>query len=232
MDKIKNAMSTLDRRVDKHIGFVKNFFNKYFPVISTLALVLIMLVFVIRIFYSRPRIVASLIEDDIAQITLALEKIDADCNILTIEDVHNEINFLNVKTFAKSQVGPLSLAYPKKWKGPYLNVNPTLQGMFYEIVQAQDGLFVVPGRGVRLPNGLEVGKDFQIAPESKVSELIQKGGPLYYEGSVFAAKLIFQVGDWDPWLMRKATIRKLDRMLKEFHTAMPYAHNEANEHRV
>ena len=186
---------------------------------------MLILVFSIRVFYSRPRIVASLIEDDIAQIVLALEKIDADCNILQLEDEYNEIDFLTVKNFKGSQVGALSLAYPERWQGPYLNVNPTLCGQF---VKVRDGLFVVPGRGVLLPNDLIVGKDFEITTRTYVAELIRKGAPLEYEDRVFAKKLLFKVGDWDPWLIKKNTIKRLDRMLEEFHEAMPYAKNETD----
>jgi len=229
MDRIKQLFSSIDRRIDQRFGFAKGFMKKYFPLISGLFVVFLIAIFSIRVFYSRPRIVASLIEDDISQIMLALEKIDVDCNILHLEDIYNEVNFLTVKQFKGSQVGPLSLAYPERWKGPYLSVNPTLRGQSYEIVKARDGLFVVPGQGVLLPNGFIIGKDFEITVQTQIADLIRSGGPLAYEGRVFAKKLLFKIGDWDPWLIRKDTIKRLDRMLEEFNDAMPYARNESNE---
>jgi len=229
--RVKRAFESVDRRVDRHFGFARGFIKKFFPIISTLFLALIVFVFVIRIFYSRPRIVASLIEDDVRMITLALERIDADCNILRVLEDRNEISFLNVKKsgFDGSVVGPLSLAYPEKWDGPYLNFNPTLQDRFYEIVKAKDGIFVVPGEGVALPNGMTVGKEFEVTIQTKVNDLLQVGGPLTFEDRAFGAQLMFKVGDWDPWLMRKETIRRLDRMIQEFHEAMPYTEENTRQ---
>jgi len=226
---IKETLNNIDKKFDTKFGFVKNFFKRYFPVISTLFLSLIVTVFVIRVFYSRPRIVAAIIEDDIKLITLALEKIDARCNILTIEDTHNEIDFLNTKSFSGSQVGPISLAYPKKWEGPYLRISPTLQEKFYEIVKAKDGVFVMPGRGVRLPNGLVVGKDFNVDREAEVLKLAGKGGPLSYEDKKFASKLIFKIGDWDSWHLKEETVKDINRMLKEFNEAMPFTCNDIDD---
>lgn len=222
MDKIDKAFSTLDRKVDKKFGFLKGFFKKYFTIISTLLMGLFMLLFVLRVFYSRPRLIASMIEDDIKMITLALEKIDARCSILSIDDDKNEVDFLNVKAFRGSRVGPLNLAYPDKWEGPYLNVNPSIQEKHYEIIKAGDGIFVLPGTGVKLPNGKVVGKDFQITRVTSVTLLLEKGEALRYGDKRFASKLTFQIGDWEPWHFQEKTIKSLDRMLQEFNEAMPY----------
>lgn len=194
--KINKTFRKIDRKVDKKFGFLKRFFNRYFSVIGAVFFSLIFVVFMIRFFYSRPRIVASIIEDDLKLIVLALDKIDARCSILGFEDDYNEVDFLNIGSFVGSQVGPMSLAYPRKWEGPYLRVNPSLQGIFYEVVRAKDGFFVVPGRGTKLPSGLVVGKDFKITPETSVSNLIEEGGPLKYGNSFLVEKLIFEIGDW------------------------------------
>lgn len=229
MKGIKETLNNIDVKIDEKFGFVKGFFKRYFPVISTLFFAFIVFVFVIRVFYSRPRIVSAIIEDDIKLITLALEKIDAKCNILSVEDDYNEIDFLNVKSFSGSQVGPINLAYADRWEGPYLRVNPTLQEKFYEIVKAKDGLFIMPGRGVRLPNGLVVGEDFKVTSETEVATLTEKGGPLSHYGKTFATKLMFKVGDWDPWHFREETVKDLDRMIKEFNEAMPFTQNDVND---
>jgi hypothetical protein len=131
-----------------------------------------------------------------------------------------------VKSFEGSQVGPLVLAYPAKWEGPYLSVNPTIQDKFYEIMRVKGGVFVLPGTGVTLPNGKVIGKDFQINKRTDVEMMLEKDGLLRYGDKVLAGKLLFKVGDWDSWHLNQETVESLDRMLKEFHEAMPYTKNE------
>jgi len=132
--------------------------------LSTTLLVLFVGCFTLRVFFTRPHMIAALIEDDIKQIVLMMKKIDARCSILNISSGREKVNFLTVKSFSPktSQVGPLNLAHPKNWEGPYLHIDPTFQEKHYEIVMARDGLYVLPGQGVTLPNGLVLGKDFLV----------------------------------------------------------------------
>jgi hypothetical protein len=205
----------------------RNFFKKYFPIMSTTFLVVLIFLFVLRVFYARPALVASIIEDDIRQITLMLEKIDARCNILSIDDDRNEVDFLNVKSFTGSKVGPFNLAYPRRWEGPYLHVNPSISGKHYEIIKAADGVFVVPGQGVNLPNGFEIGKDFVLDRKTAVNSLLREGGHLRYGKKKFATKLTFKIGDWDSWHLKEKTVKDLDRMIREFNETMPFTKNES-----
>lgn len=226
MNKVDETLNKIDRVMDKKFGRVRDFFGGNFAALTVFFLVFMTVIFVVRVFYGRPMVVASIIEDDLKIISLALDKIDAKCNILTLEDDHSEIDFLNVEKFSGSQVGPIGLAYPDKWEGPYLQVNPSLQGIFYEIVKAKDGVFVVPGRGVRLPNGLVVGKAFTITPAIEVGPMLKPGGALMYENTPLAVPLVFKIGDWDTWHFRESTVKDLNRMLKEFDEALPYTCND------
>lgn len=225
MNKLDKALSALDKKVD-NIDFMKNFFKRYFSIVSTVTFALFVVLFIFRVFYTRPNLVAAIIEDDIKLISLALEKIDARCDILSIDKESSEIDFLNVSQFHGSQVGPLNLAHPKNWEGPYLHVNPIYQGQFYRIIKTAEGFFVVPGDGARLPNGLVVGKDFRITQWTRVSDLIKEGGPLTYEKKKLATKLIFKVGDWKRWHLREKTVKTLDRVVREFNEAMPFTKND------
>ena len=230
MGKVERFFTTVDRAVDKKFAGRGHLFKRYFSVISTLIFGLFILIFFIRIIYSRPNLIASIIEDDVKIIMLAMKKIDSRCNILSIERDRNEVNFLNVKSFSGSEIGPLNLAYPKKWEGPYLRVNPTIQGRFYKIVKASDGWFVVPGEGVWLPNGKKMGKDVVISRKTKVSRLLEKDASLWFNKKKMAAKLDFTIGDWDArhagaWQMSEEKVKKIDRMLREFNEAMPFTKN-------
>ena len=213
--------------MDKQITvIIKSKFLKYFPLVSVVTFGLIILMFVLRFLYTRPQIVASLVENDIGIISLAIEKIDSRCSILKIVGNKADIDFLNIKKFSGSVVGPLSLAYPENWEGPYLKSNPTLRGTFYQIVKASDGFFIVPGDGVELPNGVVLGKDLVVTPELFLENHISSGGLLTYKGRSLGKKLEFKIGDWETWELQKEKVKELDRMLEELNTAMPFTKNE------
>jgi len=214
--------------MDKQIT-ITQFLKRYFPLISTVTFGLIILMFVLRFVYTRPQIVASLIENDIGMISLSLERIDARCSILKIVGDKSNIDFLNVKKFEGSVVGPLNLAYPENWEGPYLKSNPTLSGTFYQIVKAKDGVFIVPGEGVALPNDIVIGKDLVINQDLFLENHIVSGGLLSFKGRSFGKKLDFKIGDWKTWELQKDKVKELDRMLEELNTAMPFTKNEEKE---
>ena len=196
-----------------------------------------------RIIYTRPYLVASIIEDDLQLIALALDKIDSRCDILSVENDRADINFLNVKQFSGSRVGPLNLAHKKNWEGPYLQTNPTMQGKFYELIRAKDGLFIVPGFGVKLPNGLVVGNEIKFGPQKDLGMLLLQGKPLNYGGCKMAYKIRFKIGDWTLFskkehqasqekLRRTRMINKVGRLIKEFNEAMPFTQNDVDINNV
>jgi hypothetical protein len=227
MNKIDKMLSSIDRKVDRKFSFIRRFFKKYFPIFSAIFLGILIFTFVIRVFYTRPSLIASIIEDDIKLIALALEKIDARCSILSIDDERNEVDFLQIHSFVGSSVGPFNLAYPDCWEGPYLNVNPTIKGKHYEILKAADGIFIVPGMGVPLPNGRIVGKDFELSSKTRIGDLLRDKGDLRYEDKKFAVKLIFKIGDRKQWHLKEKTVKKIDRLMREFNEAMPYTKNKS-----
>ena len=110
--------------------------------------------------------------DDLACI---FATIDATAGIAGFEHDHNHIDFLTVKSFLGSEVGPMNLIHPKKWAGPYLHDNPTFQEKLYQVVKAKDGYWVLPGQGVALTNGSVIGTDIIISPASDVAKLMQTG---------------------------------------------------------
>lgn len=99
-------------------------------------------------------------------------RIHHDCVIVGFDQPKLTIDFLTVESFVGSQVGGMSVMYPKKWQGPYLQANPSIAGVEYCVVKANKGYYVVPGDGVMLPNGKKIGTDIVINPGSDVNALM------------------------------------------------------------
>lgn len=113
-----------------------------------------------------------IIADDVTQLAHILNQIHKDCHIIDFEHSKNNIDFLNVISFEGSEVGPMNLKYPKKWHGAYLKDNPTMQEKYYQIIKTKQGYWVVPGDGVKLSNGLIIGKDIIIDEDTDMKKLV------------------------------------------------------------
>jgi len=226
MKKMDKVMKNVDQKVNQKIRPIWSWVQKYFPIFSATLLSLLVLFFVLRVFHNKPYFATAVIASDIKSIVSALDKIDNDCSILKIENNRNYVDFLTVEDFAGSEVGCLNLAYPKKWKGPYLRDNPTMQGKLYEIIKTKDGIFVVPGKDVKLPNGFIVGKDFQITYNSPIFEMIEKNGKLNYNGMALVAQLKFTIGDWEREKITPHEVEEINSALEEFNAAMPFTYNQ------
>jgi hypothetical protein len=101
---------------------------------------------------------------------------------------------LNVKEFSGAEVGPMNLAYPERWEGPYLEDNPTMQEKEYLIVRTKRGYFITPGEGVILPNGKDVGKDKIVLNEdTNIRILMTDSQALMFKDRVFAAPVMIGV---------------------------------------
>lgn len=99
------------------------------------------------------------------------ERIDTTCHIMGFNETKQDINFLNVAQFVGSEIGPMQLEHPAGWQGPYVQQNLTAQGKEYQVVKDVRGFFIVPGDGVKLPNGKVLGKDVVLGGASDISEL-------------------------------------------------------------
>ena len=218
-----NFFSKVDKTLEEKSASWKKFFKKYFVIFSITLFLGLVVLFVWKNFRSRPYLTAALVNKDISRILDSLSKVDRDCSILEIENDKNEIDFLSVEKFVGSEVGCLNLAYPNNWKGPYLKQNPVLQGKLYEIVKAKDGIFIIPGSGVYLPNGLTIGKDFNIDTKSSVLEMMKRGGNLNFDGKPLAVKIDFVIGDWDTnFKTKQEKYTYWQKMINEFNAAMPF----------
>jgi hypothetical protein len=231
MKKVDNFMKSVDAKVENvehHIPTkVFAFIKKYFVYFSSLLLATIACIFVYQVLKERPYYLTTVIRSDFEQIEKNLTAIDTECNILSIVSTRAQIDFLNIEKFAGSMVGCLNLAYPAKWKGAYMQRNPTLQGIFYELAKTADGFYIVPGHGVKLPNGLIVGKHFEINTSFPIVQMLQPGGKLNYKGEPLARKVKFIIGNWDsPMTDSAGTFDRVSKALKEFSDALPFVQNE------
>jgi hypothetical protein len=228
MKNLDKLMNQIDAQVEKRIAPRWLFVQKHFVVFSVTLLSLLLAVFFFRVFYSRSYVMVSVLKEDLTNIEKILGQIDKDCNILSIRSGRAAIDFLTVEKFAGSTVGCINLAYPKRWKGAYVQQNPSVQSRPYEIFHVRDGYFVLPGYGVTLPNGLVMGKDIIISSTSQISMMLQTGGTLNYKGQALGFRIKFKIGDWDsPRRFDKETIDKINDFLKEFNEALPYAQHSS-----
>lgn len=121
---------------------------------------------------------------DLVQLDDIFKRIHETCNIISIDGSKSSINFLTVEKFVGSEVGPLNFAYPQKWQGPYVQDNPTTQGKEYQIVRGKDGIFIMPGDGVKLPSGKVIGTDIVIDNATDITALIATD--LQFDGAPLA----------------------------------------------
>lgn len=203
--------------------------KRYFPIFSATVLGLLVIFFVLQVLHKKPYFVSGVIAQDLKRIVVALEEIDRHCNILSIAHTKSYIDFLQVEKFRSSEIGSLNLAHPKNWKGPYLDDTPEFQGKPYQMVQAKDGIFVLPADDCTLPNGIVIDKDFRISKDLVMSEMLKKGGKLNHKGVPLAAKISFKVGDVVRTISPE-TMEKISKDLQEFNEAMPFATNQDFEH--
>lgn len=226
MKKMDVVMQALEKKLDVvHSPFLQ-FMRKHFSVIAGICMVLMVALFFIKIIGERPYFMASIVHSDVKKIGLIIEKIDQNCKITAIAGGRTAVNFLTVKKFVGSVIGGLNLMDASKWAGQYVEVNPTIQQQFYDLVQAKDGCFVVPGIGVFLPNGYVVGKDFVITSETNVAPMMQAGGFLFYKGEPLAQRvnLKYVMSILPGSVGQKAST--INAILQEFNQALPFAKND------
>lgn len=84
----------------------------------------------------------------------------------------------------------MNLVWPEKWAGPYVQDNPTIQSKKYEILKTKKGYYILPGTGVQLSNGMVMGKDIVITPETDIEELINAEHGLFYNGKALIAPVM------------------------------------------
>lgn len=154
---------------------------------TSMLLLVLFGVALIRLVWQVQVISDELIVHDVMQLAKIFKHIDQDCKIIGFEHERNYIDFLTVKDFVGSEIGAMNVAYPRQWKGAYLNDNPTIQEKLYEIVKTKSGYFIVPGNGVVLNSGKVIGKDIIFSVDTDMKELLKQEASLQHEGKFLIA---------------------------------------------
>ena len=136
-----------------------------------------------------------IIAQEVQQLVKIFKRIDKTCKIIDFDYQKNNINFLNVKTFIGSEVGPMNLVHPDNWEGPYLKDNPTIQSKEYQVVKTKKGYFIVPGEGIRLSNGKVIGRDIILDENADIPKMMADKNFLNFKGKALAAPLDVGVSD-------------------------------------
>jgi hypothetical protein len=145
-----------------------------------------------QLYYQARQQTDEVIADDVTRLAHILRQIDETCKIINFKEEKTVIDFLNVVEFAGSDVGSMFLAHPERWQGPYLKENPSVQGIFYNILNSRQGYFVVPGDGVKLGNGMVIGKTLKLDKDSDIRTLMKDPKALFDKdsGKQLAAEII------------------------------------------
>lgn len=159
------------------------------PVIAVTLFCIFVIIAIFNTFVSSRNYEVGIIERDVKHLADILMQIEKDCKIISFEAQQNSINFLNVKSFAGSQVGPINLKHPDRWKGPYLEVNPSVQSYEYMVVRTKSGYYVAPGNGVKLPNGKVIGVDIKLNEDADIDSMVKDNKLLSYKNRALAAQV-------------------------------------------
>ncbi|HZW61910.1 MAG TPA: hypothetical protein VFF04_06830 [Candidatus Babeliales bacterium] len=161
------------------------------PLLTVILFIILIAITIINVYYRSRVSTGEIIAGDIEQLAHLFKDIENSCEIIDFDSQITPINFLTVKKggFIGSTIGSMNVRYPEKWKGPYVQENPEVQGIPYQIVKTDNGYFITPGNGVVLPNRKTVGKEIFLDEQADIQALIQDKEGLRYEDKPLAAKI-------------------------------------------
>lgn len=165
---------------------------RWYPIVSV-AIICGLIGFSIYTFRARKmRDKGVILAQDVARLSCIFAQIDATAGIAGFDFQKNEINFLNIKKdgFVGSEVGSMNLIRPARWEGPYVNEVSSLQEQNYMIARTQQGYFITPRDGVKLPNGKVIGKDILLDENADIETMMQDNLMLAHNGAPLAAKIV------------------------------------------
>jgi hypothetical protein len=174
------------------------------PVLTVALLIVLIGISIYTLMQKSNSSTAVIIDRDLQMLVDVFHRIDQDCKILHFDYPLTRIDFLNVKSFVGNEVGSMHLAYPDRWKGPYMQANPMVQGQEYMVVVTHKGCFITPGTEVQLPNGKVVGVDITLNEEVDIEAMMKPNGVLNAGGKPLAVKLNVGASVFDQLLREHA----------------------------
>lgn len=231
MNRIDKFLVECDARLDLLTTRISQKIDTNFFYVSLSFFLMLAVLTVGRELYQKPRFEAGVISTDVQKIADVLGEINEHCLIKSFSLSRIKLNFLTLRQVAGDEIGGLVLAQPENWQGPYLEVTPRIQGKEYELVQAADGLFVVPGDAVRLPNKLRMGTHIKLSSNSNVAAMLKKGGKLFFEGRALGARVgnapVFMTAEDEQkkphQVIDNQKYQEIIDVLKEVASALPFA---------
>jgi hypothetical protein len=181
-----------DFQIPHNNGLIK---GSLMPVLAVTLFCIFVIIAIFNTFVSTREYEGDIVERDVSHLVDILKQVEKDCKIIGFEAQKNSINFLNVKSFSGSQVGPVNLKHPERWKGPYLDRNPSMQGKEYMVVRTKKGYFVTPGEGVKLPSGKIIGVDIKLDEDADIEAMMKNDKQFGYKGKALAVPLVIKKRD-------------------------------------
>ncbi len=160
-------------------------FSEIFSVSTAFTFAFLFMLTIWLVYKYMPSYKDQIIADEIKKLNIIFQDINNNAGISHFDYLKNRIDFLNVEKFAGSKIGSMNLLHPEKWKGPYVQENPTINKKVYEIIKTKNGNFIVPAEGTILENGKIIGTDIIFDENSDIENmandknlLLSKFGPL------------------------------------------------------
>lgn len=160
-------------------------------ILMTLFLIFFSLIAMMGVWYRKKSVSGHVLLNDLDTLGRIFTRINKTAGIASFDHQKNWINFLQIKKdgFVGSEVGSMNLIYPDKWEGPYLDDNPTYNGREYQVIRTDQGYFIVPGKGVTLPNGKTIDKDIILDEKADMFALMKDPNGLEFDGKPVVLKI-------------------------------------------
>jgi|GEM_PF-1105417 len=184
---IKKSMS---KKIVKKVSRKKiNIFRKWWYWLAGGGLLILLALTIGMFMYNAKMATSRIVGRHMEEMSGNFAIINEKCGILTFDHDVNYVNFLNVGSFVGSEVGSMNLRNPEGWDGPYVQDNSTVQSKDYEIIKTFKGAYLVPGKGVKLSNGMVIGEDIILDKEADVPVLLENGTLINEEGKPLAVEV-------------------------------------------
>ena len=151
----------------------RNGFTPRFTVFTIVLFIGLLSITVLWYYKSNQVITNQVIQQDIQTLQKIFESIHKSAHIRGFDHEKNNIDFLTVRSFVGSGIGPMNLTYPEGWHGPYVDHTMMIQHRPYVVFCHKQGVFIIPADGVTLSNGFIIGKDIIFDQKTDMDQFLK-----------------------------------------------------------